>query len=307
MAHVALKPTIMNPETTDIAEHIAITKNALFTPRDVQAHHLPHCVIGYVLGGEKYIYDDNDTKKISRGELFFLGMGCHYTREVPVGGAPYEELLVDYSTETLQRILLQLNLNHKITATAGHSCEKCREQTHLSMPAWTQARLFFLQLDTCLREHILQNDPIAENLKMTELIYWMISRDDCCLRSKILHDMDSSRDNFQQTVHAHTFVDISVEDLARRCNRSLTSFKKEFARNFQLSPHQWFLRRRLIHARLLLISTDKSISQIGTECSFPNISHFIKLFRKQYDMTPAQYRMMHRETEKPIEKAEVGK
>ena len=45
---------------------------------------------------------------------------------------------------------------------------------------------------------------------------------------------------------------------------------------------------------LLLISTDKAIAEIGTACAFPNTSHFIKLFRKQYGMTPATYRNRHR-------------
>ena len=49
--------------------------------------------------------------------------------------------------------------------------------------------------------------------------------------------------------------------------------------------------------RFVLISTDKAIAEIGTACAFPNTSHFIKLFRKQYGMTPATYRARHRGVE----------
>lgn len=48
-----------------------------------------------------------------------------------------------------------------------------------------------------------------------------------------------------------------------------------------------------MHARLLLISTNKSISEVGLECGFPNTSHFIKLFKKAYDHTPVSYRHRH--------------
>ena len=48
-----------------------------------------------------------------------------------------------------------------------------------------------------------------------------------------------------------------------------------------------------MQSRLLLISTSKSISEIGIECTFPNTSHFIKLFKKQYGTTPAIYRSRH--------------
>ena len=54
-----------------------------------------------------------------------------------------------------------------------------------------------------------------------------------------------------------------------------------------------YIRQRLMHSRLLLISTSKSISEIGNECTFPNTSHFIKLFKKEYQMTPATYRHKH--------------
>lgn len=120
--------------------------------------------------------------------------------------------------------------------------------------------------------------------------------------------VDAARDNLQQTVYASIFSDISVEEIAKRCNRSLTSFKKEFFRIYGTSPHQWLIRQRLIHARLLLISTDKAIAEIGTACAFPNTSHFIKLFRKQYGMTPATYRNRHRGPEElqPTPQAEAA-
>ena len=61
-----------------------------------------------------------------------------------------------------------------------------------------------------------------------------------------------------------------------------------------MPPHKWwYIRQRLMHSRLLLISTSKSISEIGNDCTFPNTSHFIKLFKKEYQMTPATYRNRH--------------
>ncbi|MEG2614520.1 MAG: helix-turn-helix domain-containing protein, partial [Alistipes sp.] len=68
-------------------------------------------------------------------------------------------------------------------------------------------------------------------------------------------------------------------------------------RLFRIPPHKWFIRQRLMRARLLLISTSLSISQIGTQCTFPNTSHFIKLFKKEYALTPATYRTRHLATD----------
>jgi AraC-like DNA-binding protein len=137
------------------------------------------------------------------------------------------------------------------------------------------------------------HDEAAEDMKMTELIYLITSQRDCCLKSKVLSNVDSAHDNFEQIIYSNIFSDLAIEELAEMCNRSLTSFKKEFKRHFFMPPHRWFIKQRLIQSRLLLISTSKSISEIGIECTFPNTSHFIKLFKKQYGTTPAIYRNTH--------------
>lgn len=161
------------------------------------------------------------------------------------------------------------------------------------MPAWGSIRNFFTNANNYLRDEDFHHDETAENIKMTELIYLIASHEDCCIKSKLLSNVDAAKENFEQIVYDHIFKDISIEELSQLTNRSLTSFKKEFRRHFQMPPHKWYIRQRLMHSRLLLISTSKSISEIGNECTFPNTSHFIKLFKKEYQMTPATYRARH--------------
>ena len=212
---------------------------------------------------------------------------------IPENGQPYEQILFFYTPADLQRILLHLNITYGLNISNEHSCENCRSRSYVSMPGWSSVRSFFANTNNYLREENFLHDETAENIKMTELIYLIISREDCCLKSKVLSNIDTARENFEQIVYDHIFRDISIEELSRLSNRSLTSFKKEFRRHFQMPPHQWYIRQRLMHARLLLVSTSKSISEIGNECTFPNTSHFIKLFKKEYGMTPATYRNRH--------------
>lgn len=167
------------------------------------------------------------------------------------------------------------------------------------MPAWNALRNFFINTNAYLRDEEGLPDETGESIKMTELIYLIASHEDCCIKSRLLSNIDTARKSFEQTVYDHIFKDVSIEELARLTNRSLTSFKKEFRRHFQMPPHKWFIRQRLMHSRLLLISTSKSISEIGNECTFPNTSHFIKLFKKEYQMTPAAYRHRHLAGEVP--------
>ena len=248
------------------------------------------CAIGDVVRGTNYIYYGDTRFSISRGEVFYLGLGNHYIENVADDGRPYEEIILYYSPDHIQRILLNLSMNYSINLSTIHSCERCRNRNHVSMAVNSTLRYLFAHLSSCLHDYNHVQDIASDSLKMTELIYAIISMDECCLRSKVLGNIDAAHSNFEQMIYSHIFNDISIEDLASLCHRSRTSFKKEFKRHFAMPPHRWFIRQRLMRSRMLLISTTKSISEIGLDCTFPNTSHFIKLFKKEYGFTPAMYR-----------------
>ncbi len=256
----------------------------------IQSHNLSRQAIGYVLRGRKDIYYGDVRHEVVRGDLFYLGSGHHYTENIPETNKPFEQIVFYYTPEQLARILAYLSLSYRLDIANDHACKNCSTLSHVVYPAWGAIRNFFTSSDKYIREEIFSADETAENIKLTELVYLILSNPDCCIKSKMLGSVDILSENFEQVIHNHIFCNISVEELASKCNRSLTAFKKEFKRHFDEPPHKWFIRQRLMHARLLLISTGKSISEVGIECNFPNTSHFIKLFRKEYGATPAQYR-----------------
>ncbi len=261
----------------------------------IQSHNLTRHAIGFILRGKKYIYYGDVRHEVNRGDMFYLSTGHHYTEDIPEGGKPFEQIVFYYTPDQLSHILAHLNMTYGMSIENDHSCENCREHNHVVYPAWSTARNFFSTINQYIREDIFSQDTTAENLKMTELIYLIMTQSNCCLKSKVLDNTDMMKESFEQTIHKNIFNDISIEELAQQCNRSLTSFKKEFKKHFFEPPHKWFIKQRLMQARLLLISTNKSISEIGIECNFPNTSHFIKLFKKEYALTPATYRNRYQE------------
>lgn len=266
----------------------------------IQSHLLTRHGIGYVLRGRKYLYYGDVRHEINRGDMFYINIGHHYMEDLPQDGQPFEQIVFYYTPDQLSSIITTLSINYGMTITNNHLCDNCRQHNHIVVAAWPSARNFFTLVNRYIKDQPLADDPTAEYLKMMELIYLIVSQPDCCLKSKVIGNIDLSAENFEQTIHRHIFSNMSIEDLARECHKSLTSFKKEFRRHFNQPPHRWLINQRLMHSRLLLISTAKSISEIGNECNFPNTSHYIKLFKKEYKMTPAAYRTRNiRDTSTP--------
>ena len=271
-----------------------IMKYVLTDRNGIQAHNYTRHSIGYIIRGKKYIYYGDTYYEIPQGTLFYMGTGNHYSEDIPENDKPFEQIVFYYTQDQLSRILNNLSGVYHLHIVNDHKCPECTHLPHASYPASVSVKNFFNSVNQYMKEGMF-GDSTAEMLKTTELIYLILSQDDCCLKSKVLSNMDLMKENFEQTIQNYIFSDISVDELASKCNRSLTSFKKEFRKHFYEPPHKWFIRQRLMHSRLLLISTNKSISEIRNECTFPNTSHFIKLFKKEYGMTPSHYRHRHME------------
>jgi AraC-like DNA-binding protein len=247
-------------------------------------------VLGYVVSGYKFIYTGDLRNEVTPGDIFFLAKGTHYVEEIPNGQKPFEQVMFFYSSEQIGNIIAELGINYRIEAKISHSCEECMMKEYVVAPGWEQLRTFFSAIGKNLRDGVYTDDPTAEALALTALVYQIISRPEGCLRTRVLGSTDPEKELMERQLRDYVFSDITLEQFAQRTNRSLSSFKKKFKEYYNESPHRWVVRQRLMHARLQLISTERDVTHIARECRFPNSSYFIRLFRKEFSMTPTQYR-----------------
>lgn len=251
---------------------------------------LTRIAIGYVLSGTKYIYYNDCSYSIEEGGLFLLDIGFHYEENIVGTNGRFEQIVFYVSAGVLQQVIFGLNVNYGLLFTSRHSCHKCMSHNFSSMDASLALRSFFLGIDISLRNSGLLHNDIGQRIKLNELIYLILSYDDNCIKRKVLRSSDVDAGYFINTIYDNIFKDVSIEQLADLTHRSLTSFKKEFRRLFNAPPHKWIIEQRLDRAKIMLASTSRTISEIGSECAFANISHFIKLFKQRYHTTPALFR-----------------
>jgi AraC-like DNA-binding protein len=67
-------------------------------------------------------------------------------------------------------------------------------------------------------------------------------------------------------------------------------FRKMFKQYTGLSPHQYHLDLKLIRAKELLLTSDKSIKEISFELGFESIYYFSRLFKKKTGTNPSGLR-----------------
>jgi len=86
---------------------------------------------------------------------------------------------------------------------------------------------------------------------------------------------------------------LKLDDYAQLCHMSLSSFKKAFKEYYRSTPAAWLQARKLEYARHQVINSELSINHLALECGFEDPSHFIRLFKQKFHLTPLQFRQKH--------------
>lgn len=90
------------------------------------------------------------------------------------------------------------------------------------------------------------------------------------------------RENIQEKVDLH--------QLAMDHQLSYAYLRKMFKKYTGISPHQYHLEMKIMGARELILTTDKSIKEISFELGFESIYYFSRLFKKKTGMNPSELR-----------------
>jgi len=83
---------------------------------------------------------------------------------------------------------------------------------------------------------------------------------------------------------------LSPGKIAREIGISTRQLERLFGRHLNCSPRKYLVDLRLTKARHLLVQTEKPITEIALACGFTSSTHFARVFRAQFGITPAMQR-----------------
>jgi AraC-like DNA-binding protein len=149
---------------------------------------------------------------------------------------------------------------------------------------------FISSLDFYFQNPTLVNDKLVR-LKIKELILLLIQTNNAeNIFSLFSHLFSPRQANLADVIQTHIYSNLTIIELATLSGRSLSAFKRDFDQFFKDTPAKYIKQQRLLKAIHLLSSTDYSISEICYEIGFSDTSHFTKLFKQKYSLTPSEYR-----------------
>ena len=79
---------------------------------------------------------------------------------------------------------------------------------------------------------------------------------------------------------------LNLEEYAKLCARSLSTFKRDFYSIYKKTPGKWLIEKRVKYSSFLIKNTNKQIDEIIYDSGFRNRSHFVKVFKEHMVLLP---------------------
>jgi AraC-like DNA-binding protein len=129
-------------------------------------------------------------------------------------------------------------------------------------------------------------------IKVQELMYLLFSK--LSLRENTTFKTINSNDAEKLLVIRNEILnDLStppvLNELAIIASMSETKLKQLFKQTFGDTIYNYYQKARMEEAAFLLKQAKHSVSEVGYELGFSNLSHFSRLFEKQYGITPKKF------------------
>lgn len=240
----------------------------------------------YVTSGSKTWITPNGEIHADQGEAVYCKSGACVMKNF------YETdfcaLILFFPVEFVKEVVFEFKLN---ISNNSSSNEKFDDKTHAykinldhSLKIFLESISTFFYLENSTTQQLIK-------LKFKEFVLQILSTNSNPeLKNYFISTLDNTKENIEAVLRKNLLFNLCLQDYADLCNRSLSSFKKDFKNLFQVSPLQWIIKERLKYARIKLETTDDQVNDVAFYSGFESTSHFIRSFKKQYGLPPNQFR-----------------
>ena len=241
-------------------------------------------LITYVVSGKKDWITSKKTHKLTTGDTLFVRKGVYTTKQYLE--SDYCVMLFFINDKFIKRF---------ITENPSFKRELNHQKEHNQIFDITTNDVFKTLIESIFH-YLKQGEEIPKELveiKFKELLFNIVLNSN---NNELLLFFNSitqnTKTNIENIMIENFQYDLKIADFAKLCGKSLSSFKREFKECFNTTPSRWLIDKRLEHSKALLLGTNLTVSEIGYECGFKNISHFIQAFKKKVNLTPNKFKVL---------------
>lgn len=246
-----------------------------------------HYAIGYIISGDRFTITPEHTYFHRKGELGTMPPYI-YHRTMPLApetGIPYEGILLKFSPRFIEPFI----------ASVGQSVfdEIYSRRVHSFLPEDSERILSRLFQMLEIYESGFQHKTALLQYMLFELLLLVLQRqlpeDNSIthrtpLSAPILEAIFYMEKNYSKNP--------SLEETAHIAGYSPAYFSRLFQAQLGKSYTEYFAAIKLKHVQHLLLSTNKTITEIALDAGYRHVSNLSEQFKKMTGVSPLQYRRL---------------
>ncbi len=219
---------------------------------------------------------------LNKGAAFFVPRNHRVTKiKRPDGGEPFKGLFVQMKRPVLQKVFRGYKGSVSWDEPSGDFGPYTFLGTHPFLDGLFQSLELYFSGEKAPSGALLENKLQEAILTVLEIRPGL---------APVLFDTAGPKKVDLRTFMEDNFTkDLSLEELAHFSGRSLTGFKQEFNREFNVSPMRWVTSRRLEEAHTLIEEQGKPPVDVYLGVGFKNLSHFSTAYKHKYGHSPRKH------------------
>lgn len=240
--------------------------------------YFPEHFLGYQLSGETHVfYADGDMVIKENSILLVRKNQLIRTIKYPSKSRKYQFLSITLDTETLR----QYALENKIVL------EKKQHTKHqLFFEADDFLNAYFLSLSPYINK-TKKATPKLSQIKIREAIE-LILQSNPDLKYVLFDFSEPYKIDLEKYMNQNYMFNVSVETFAKLTGRSVSGFKRDFAKSFSNTPKKWLLEKRLDEAMYKIKQKKEKPADFYLDLGFENLSHFYYTFKQKFGKTTTE-------------------
>ncbi|MVM36104.1 helix-turn-helix domain-containing protein [Spirosoma sp. HMF4905] len=239
--------------------------------------------IGIITSGSAHHFTDKGVVDYPSGSLCLVRRNqLMKAIKKPDGEKPYATITVFLEQKTLK----EYSLEYDVKASGVYSGEPILVlENDAFMKGYFDSLMPYFDQPEKLT-------PILEQAKTTEVITLLLRNP--ALKNFLFDFSEPRKIDLEAYMNRYFPYNVPLTQFAKLTGRSLSTFKRDFVKIFNLTPEKWLQKRRLEQAHFLIMQKNKRPSDIYLELGFETLSHFSYAFKKQFGHPPTELQSISR-------------
>ncbi|WP_236974094.1 helix-turn-helix domain-containing protein [Membranihabitans maritimus] len=239
--------------------------------------------IAFTLSGKKTIQQGGKSWVLTENKSLFLRRAAYKQELDETSG--WEVLAFYFNDDFLRKVFDEYRLYLPL-----NNLPNPPKEMFIEITVNETARAFFFSIIPYFDKKNPPPEKLLEH-KFKELIFTILADPS---NARLLAYVNSIQNQFKtpiwEVMETNYTFNLTIDEFAKIAQRSPATFKREFREYYHTTPGKWLTKRKLEHAKLVLETSDRLVKEVAIESGFENLSHFSRVFKKTYGVTPSAYR-----------------